>query len=436
MNMSPFAIYRPDDLPSHLLLYIFCWLFTTLFAVLRTAFYMSSHAGLARLADKYPGSTAKVEHWKNDWDLLFHALQLMTYIGNAATIMISVMALNHITPWPGLNTGLLLALNALAMMFGMNVIPRILAEKYADRLTVLALAGLSGLSYLFWPVSRLVRSIERRCSDHDEGGDGPHHSPTAEENIMHFIEDNDKYDLEEDERQFIRSVFDFTETITREIMIPRVDMESIAADTPIKNCPERIRHFHHSRFPVYDESLDNVTGIVNVRDLLQAIDEGKTDRRIAELVREVPFIPETMPINDLLKFLQKEQSHLAIVVDEYGGTAGLVTIEDIVEELVGDIMDEYENPDDDIKQVNEKEFLIDGRVAVDEVNETLYLDIPSSEEYDSLAGFVISSLRCIPPPGASVKLKNATILVQTASPKQISRLRVILSHPFIKKQGS
>ena len=167
-------------------------------------------------------------------------------------------------------------------------------------------------------------------------------APSAEDEIKRLIEETDEEELEEEEREIIRSVFEFGESVAREIMTPRIDISGIKDTLTIEECVERVKESRHSRFPVYHENIDDVVGIVHVKELLKLIASDMRKDSIGQLAKKIEFIPETMPLNDLLQLMKKTRSQMVLVVDEYGGTEGLVTMEDVIEELVGEIEDEYD----------------------------------------------------------------------------------------------
>ena len=181
-----------------------------------------------------------------------------------------------------------------------------------------------------------------------------------------------------------------------------------------------------SRLPVYREEPDKVVGILLLKDLLPAAVGGEGDRGISEFMREPTFVPETKPVLGLMKEMQAARNPIVIVVDEYGGTAGLLTLEDIVEEVIGEIVDEYDREERYITQLEEGTWIVDGRCGVEDARETLGIDFPESEEYETLAGWMLAELGHIPLPGESLEFGGAHIRVQTVRRRRIARLRVTI----------
>ena len=206
------------------------------------------------------------------------------------------------------------------------------------------------------------------------------------ENLMEVGEEEGA--LEEDEKNMINSIFEFSETTAKEIMVPRVDMKSLEDETSLEELLGFIKENNFSRIPVYSESIDNIIGILYIKDLLHHINSKTDSIEIKKIVRDVTFIPESKDIGDLLKMFQKEKTHIAIVVDEYGGTAGMITLEDIIEEIVGEIQDEFDAEDQLFKKISDTIYEFDAKIPVDDVNDIMGIHLPEDEDYESLGGYL------------------------------------------------
>ncbi|NOR44609.1 MAG: DUF21 domain-containing protein [Candidatus Delongbacteria bacterium] len=206
------------------------------------------------------------------------------------------------------------------------------------------------------------------------------------ENLMEVGEEEGA--LEEDEKNMINSIFEFGETTVKEIMVPRVDMKSIEDEIALPELLEFINENGFSRIPVYNESIDNIIGILYIKDLLHYINKKDEKFSIKNIVRDVTFIPESKDIGDLLKMFQKDKIHIAVVVDEYGGTAGMITLEDIIEEIVGEIQDEFDTEDQLYKKLSEIVYEFDAKIPVDDINDILGINLPEDEDYESLGGYL------------------------------------------------
>lgn len=225
-----------------------------------------------------------------------------------------------------------------------------------------------------------------------------------------------------DERQLIRSVIEFTDTIVREVMVPRTDMITIASDASIDVAVDLVLSSGRSRIPVTGESIDHVVGMIYARDLLELFDSESPVHAVGEVCREAYFVPETKQIAALLREMQQNQLHLAIVVDEFGGTAGIVTIEDLVEEIVGEIVDEYDEEEPMVIEVDGG-WVVDARMDVDELAVIVGTDLPS-EEWDTVGGLILDLAGRVPEEGEHFELDELIFTATTVQGRRVSKVRV------------
>lgn len=233
--------------------------------------------------------------------------------------------------------------------------------------------------------------------------------------------------LLDEEKRMIREVFELGDTVAREIMVPRVDAEMLEDTMTTGEALTQFRRTGFSRMPVFHEDPDSVIGVALLKDLLGPIAAGRTTDLVVRLMRPPAFVPETKPILDLLQEMRASHNHMVIVVDEHGGTAGLVTIEDIVEEVIGEIADEFDRDYRYINRIRDGVWMVDGRLPVEDAIEKLGLDVPESEEYDTLAGWVLSVLGHIPVVGERVFAGDVELRVQAVRQRRIARLRVTVA---------
>jgi len=227
--------------------------------------------------------------------------------------------------------------------------------------------------------------------------------------------------MDEDEKEMIESVIELRDTHAGQIMTPRTEMITLQADATLEAVKQLIAREGHSRIPVCDGSLDDIVGVLYAKDLLQL--EAGAPFDVRQVMRRVPFVPEGKRLRELLHQFQANKVHLAIVLDEYGGTAGLVTFEDILEELVGEIADEYEPPEPEpLVRLGPDLLEVDGRVRVDQINDELAADIPEDEDYDTVGGFVFSTLGRIPKSGEEFTYKQLRIKILEAGPRKVNRV--------------
>ncbi|GMO49442.1 MAG: hemolysin family protein [Treponemataceae bacterium] len=229
--------------------------------------------------------------------------------------------------------------------------------------------------------------------------------------------------LNEEKRDMIRGIEDLSETTVKEVMIPRIDVNFLAANTPRDELLEKITTSGHSRFPVYSESIDNVIGVLYVKDLIAAFSR-KEDIDLERIIRKAFFIPESKRIDSLLREFKRRHVHIAIAVDEYGGISGIVCMEDIIEEIVGDIQDEFDNEREDIITVGDNVWLCDARVNLEDLNETIKADFPE-KEFDTLGGFVFDLFGKIPVKYEKMSWNNYDFIVQDMEGHKVNVIKVI-----------
>lgn len=247
-----------------------------------------------------------------------------------------------------------------------------------------------------------------------------------QEEILSFVEQGRiEGVVDEEEVEMIENVLELGETTAEEIMTPRTDLVAIEAGDGLNKILDTIRDKGHSRIPIYDDNIDHITGLIYAKDLLTEIGKDPKTFNLKEKMRPAYFVPESKLLRDLLHEFQSQKLHIAIVLDEYGGTAGIVTIEDILEELVGEITDEYETaPVQSYKKIDDLTFDVDARMYIDDVNEELEIELPEEEDYDTIGGFVFSHLGYIPKVGESFEHGDITITITAAGPRVVKKLRI------------
>ncbi|MBI5350035.1 MAG: HlyC/CorC family transporter [Chloroflexi bacterium] len=240
--------------------------------------------------------------------------------------------------------------------------------------------------------------------------------------------------IEEEEKEMIYSIFQFRDTPAREVMVPRIDVFALDAETPFEEAINEVVAAGHSRIPVYSETIDNIVGLIYAKDLLRVWREGATNKTLRDLLRPAHFIPEAKALDELLAELQQQRIHMAVVVDEYGGTAGLVTLEDIVEEIVGEIRDEYDTTEESpYQKINDDEYIFDGGININDVNELLDLKLPS-DDADTIGGYVYGQLGRVPASGDQLTEDNVVMEVQHVTGRRIRKVRVRKLPPAPKEE--
>ena len=317
-------------------------------------------------------------------------------------------------------------INLLILLIAGVGIPHALALHTGEAILARSLGVLWVVRHVLYPIERtfgLIDFLVRRLLGQAERTDEAE-AERMEQEILDAISEGEMHGaVDEEQREIIKSVFELHDTQVSEIMTPRTDVVALPVQASFDEVRSTIMQAGHSRIPVYEESLDSIIGVLYAKDLIRLDDSNDFDVR--KLMRTVPFVPEAKTIDQLLRQFRQEKIHLAIVLDEYGGTAGLVTIEDILEELVGEIDDEYDRQvPPELNQVDDDTLEVDGRVHVDEVNEALEIGIPDNGDYDTIGGFVFSAMGKIPQQGEELRHENIHFLVIDAEPRKINRLRI------------
>jgi putative hemolysin len=252
----------------------------------------------------------------------------------------------------------------------------------------------------------------------------------SEEEIRYMVSDAEE--LSDEEKSMIHEIFDLGDAIAREVMVPRVDMTAIDDRSTLSEVLSLMRKTGYSRIPVYHEDVDRIVGIAHIKDIISPIvDDNLADAPIAKYVREADFVPDTKDIIPLLSEMQSSHDQMVIVVDEYGGTAGIITIEDIVEEVVGEIEDEFDPDNKYLTRLSDREWLVDGRFSIDDAIE-LGWPIEDSDEYETIAGFVLDTADSLPEPGEVLDVDGWKFRVQSMRGRRIALLRVIAPEPVVE----
>ncbi len=264
-------------------------------------------------------------------------------------------------------------------------------------------------------LSRWLKKALRRLSRIDKPKD-------LEKEIQQLIDEGEERGLiSEDEGEMIQGIFSFRDTVAREVMVPRTDTVAAPDDSSVESLIALIVESGHSRIPIYQDSIDNIIGILHAKDLLQHW--GKTDLELRAILRPPYFIPESKKISEVLRDLRHRKSHMAIVIDEYGGTAGVLTMEDIIEEIIGDIMDEYDAEENWLVEQEDGSILVDARLDVEELEDHLDMEFPEGK-FESVGGFIISRLGRVPAVHEKVLFKNLEMIVEAADSRKVQKVRI------------
>jgi len=414
---------------------IFLLFLSAFFSGTEIAFMELNKFRVKNLVDKNP-RTKKLLFWlKNPHKVLTVIAICNNFINIAASAIATSIAINIAekhgmtnSAGVGISIGVM---TFLILVFG-EITPKNFAKINYEALALFAITPVRILTNLLMPVVRALLFISKIIIKIFGGRIEKEPSILTGEELKNLISvGKEEGAIEKEEKEMIDSIFEFSDTIVREVMIPRTDIQSIDVNESISEVIKKIVETQHSRIPIYEDNIDNIIGVLYVKDLIIRWESYKKGENIAlkDLMRMPYFAPETKKVKDILAQFKKKKIHMAIVVDEYGGTAGLVTIEDVIEEILGEIEDEYDCEDDQFQSLGNGVTLIDGRTNIDTVNEELDIQIPQGDDYDSIAGFIVNILGRVPKTGEIVNYEGLKIVIAEADPRHISRIKIARLEP-------
>jgi putative hemolysin len=337
-----------------------------------------------------------------------------------ASSMATVLALRFSTSFGELISTVLISLVVLIFC---EITPKTAAVQNPMRWARALLPLVKGTAWLLHPIvvvlSAITNSLVRMMGGQVKRGP----FVTEEELRLLVTVGEEEGVLEEDETEMIHSIFEFADTTVREVMVPRIDMVTLESNATVNEAVDIALEGGFSRIPVFEESIDNIVGVLYTKDMLKQLRDGHENVPIRTLVRQAYFVPETKKLDDLLREIRQRRIHMVIVIDEYGSVAGLVTIEDLVEEIVGDIRDEYDREENLYEKINQYEYVVDAKMSIDEFNELMETEL-ENEDYDTLGGFLYAQLDKIPVPGDTITFKNLTLTVMDTRGRRITKVRV------------
>ena len=406
------------------------------FAAAEIALVSARRAALKMKADEGSAAARAALRLTADPSRLLAAIQVgITLVGFGASATAAVTLAEPLSRWlsslgiawvtpvaSGLAVALVtLAISYFTLVFG-ELAPKRLGLQRAERIAM-AVAGPITLlqrvtAPIIWVLSRSTDAVARLLGVRP----GVTLPDITEEEIKLLV--TEQGTLLEDEKRMIHEIFELGDMVAKEVMVPRLDMRMLDDATPVRDAIEVFSASGFSRLPVYHGDADAIVGIAMLKDLVGPAAEGRFGEPVARHMRPAVFVPETKPILVMLRDMQAAHNHLAIVVDEYGGTAGLVTIEDIVEEIIGEISDEFDRERRYITTLGPDEWVVDGLLSIHEANETLGWGLPESDEYETVAGWVLVELGHIPGGGEVIVHDDLVVRVEVVRRRRIARLRV------------
>lgn len=329
---------------------------------------------------------------------------------------------------PAVMVSLLLAV--LAVLVLGEALPKSLAARHPEEILLRRAGFMRIYSAAMAPVLSVVRWLGQRLAGvFGLRLDQATRAARSEEEIKIIVGGSaEEGVIEREEKEMIESIFDFTETSARQVMVPRVDVNALEASESLEHAVGVIVETGHSRLPLYETTLDQVVGVVYAKDVLRELLTGNHQRAVREIARDPFFVPESKKLDELLAAFRQHRTQIAIVVDEFGGTSGIVTLEDVIEEIVGEIQDEYDVEEPPVLPVDERTWIVDAHLPIDEVNECLELDLPPGD-YDSLGGLVYDLFGRPPSPGEQAEHSGARFVIEETEGPRILKVRVVKLEP-------
>lgn len=314
-------------------------------------------------------------------------------------------------------------LSYFTLIFG-ELVPKRLAMKNSEKIAFASIGVIKTISVITSPFVKFLTLSTNIVSKLFGVSEGEEETVTEEEIRMMIDVGKEKGTIDEEEKNMLNNVFEFNDKVVSEIMIPRTEIFALDMNMSIAEVIEELSEdLRYSRVPVYDEKIDKIKGIVYIKDILLSTKNKNT--KIKNLMKEVYFVSETKPVNELFEELRKNRKQIAIVIDEYGGTSGIVTMEDILEEIVGDIYDEYDKVEKLIDQIDENTFVLNGKLAIYEVEDVLGIDIEEGD-YDTLSGYLVEELGRIPTEkdkGVVIETEKVAYKIENVKDRHISKVK-------------
>ncbi len=368
------------------------------FSASETALTAFNRSKLKAIAEKNQRKADLLKGWLKKPNEILTALlignNIVNILASSIATMVAISILGNNSRAIAISTG---AMTILLLIFG-EITPKVVAKAYSTHISNAVIKLVYMLSKLFLPISKILMVVSKLIARMFGVKIDEIAFLITEEEIKSVVSVGEEEGvIEEEEKKMIHSIFEFTDTTVKEIMIPRTTVFAVEASKTLEEIWDVITGNGYSRIPVYEEGIDNIIGVFYIKDIFNVIRDGKLNMQVKSFIREAYFVPETKALVEMLEEFKKKHIHMAIVLDEYGGTSGIITIEDLIEEIVGDINDEFDiEHDEEIKKVADNKYIIDAMLDVEFLNEELSIDLPVSEDYDSLGGYIYSVLGRVP----------------------------------------
>lgn len=338
--------------------------------------------------------------------------------------------LNNLLPMLGTDTWrtisiilITILLSFFTLVFG-ELVPKRLAMKYYEKVSFGTIGVIRGISFITAPFVKLLTFSTNVISKIFGVKENEEEIVTEEEIKMMIDEGEEKGTIDQEEKELLNNVFEFNDTTASKIMTPRIDIFALKISQDLYEVLDELDDYKYSRIPVYEDTIDNIKGIILIKDILKDLRD-KKKINIKKLIKEVHFVPESVPIDKLFRQLQRNKMQMAIVIDEYGGTAGLVTMEDILEELVGNIFDEHDEEELEYELIDENTYMVNGNISIGDLEKIIGIEI-SDGDYETLSGYLLGKLEELPPEGEETIIEDGklTYKIEEYEDKRIKRVKI------------
>jgi len=413
------------DLFWYIIILIILLLLSAFFSAAETAFVSFGRHHFQKIAERDEKKAKRLKFWfENPNRILVTTLIGNNIVNISASVIAATLTYSYLHR---ISTTLVTGIMTFIILVFAEIIPKSLAKKHSEKIAYYFTFPIMFFCVLLTPIAKLLIGISHLFV-RLFGGRIENIIPVLTEDDIKamIIAGEEEGIIEEEERDMIDSIFELGDKMVREIMTPRVNIVSVKEDTPVEDIIRVMARDGYSRLPVYRESIDKITGIIYIKDIIghRAEDTGKSEvLQARDLMREPYFVPESKKVNDLLRELQEKKMQMAIVVDEYGGTAGLVTMEDLIEEIVGEIADEYKREPKELYLLPDGDYLVSGSMEIEKVNEEIGMDIPEGQ-FETIAGFVLDRFGKFPVKGESFVYNNYQFTVQEADRKKVRMVKI------------
>ncbi|NLA30416.1 MAG: HlyC/CorC family transporter [Methanomicrobiales archaeon] len=421
-----------DIVTIEIILFFICLLLSGFFSSSEVALISITRAKVHALLNQGRSGAEALDILKRSTDTVLITILIGNNVVNVAAASLATAIAIGI--YGDVGIGIATGVTVILMLIVGEIGPKMYASRNIEELALRVARPILYLSKALYPVLWTLDRIKRQFAFRP----GVTEPVVTEEEIKEWIDvGEEEGTIEEQEREMLYSVLRFGDTTVREVMTPRVDVVMLEDTSTLESALSIFNETGFSRIPVYHEQIDNIVGLLNIKDIFAAAFRQQMSVTIKNLMYEPCFVPESKKIDELLKELQVMKQHMAVVLDEYGSFAGIVTVEDMLEELVGEIMDEFDEEEPEVQKIGEGAYLVDAQAWVGHLNEDLDLDLPETDAYETIGGLVIDRLGHIPRRGeaAMIDESNVKLVVMQMQGRRIVKVKLIITPPATQEES-